>query len=55
MEKYYNFLLAILYWTVDSGQWTAGHWTVDSGTLDSGTLDSGRDRVDRSTVPTLEY
>ena len=31
--------------TVDSGQWT----------VDAGQVDSGRDRVDRTTVLTLEY
>ena len=45
------FLLAVLYWTADSGQWTgqrdsSGRWTVDSGqwTVDSGqwTVDSGQ-------------
>ena len=43
-------------WTVDSGQWT-GHPVLDRGGSGQWTrrLDSGRDRVDRSTVPTLEY
>ena len=36
----------ILYWT-DAAR---GRWTVDAGQVDS-----GRDRVDRSTVLTLEY
>lgn len=47
-------------WTVDRGTvqyGTMGHWTghpvLDRG--GSGQLDSGRDRVDRSTVPTLVY
>ena len=56
-------------WTVDRrtvqygtmGHWTghpvldrigSGQWTVDSGQW---TVDSGRDRVDRTTVLTLEY
>lgn len=37
---------AILYWT-DAAR---GRWTVDAGQVDS-----GRDRVDRTTVLTLEY
>lgn len=37
---------AILYWT-DAAR---GRWTVDAGQVDS-----GRDRVDRGTVPTLDY
>ena len=98
-----GFLLAVLYWTVDTGRDSSGRWTVDgtvdrtardsgrdSGTardsgqwtdglssmgqlntgrailywtdaargrwtVDAGQVDSGRDRVDRNTVPTLEY
>ena len=45
-----------------TGQWDTGrailYWTEaarDSWTVDAGQVDSGRDRVDRSTVLTLEY
>ena len=37
---------AILYWT----EAARGRWTMDAGQVDS-----GRDRVDRTTVLTLEY
>lgn len=57
-------------WTLDSGQKdcpVVDNGTLDgpsctgqtqpgaAGQMDSGQVDSGRDRVDRGTVPTLEY
>ena len=36
------FLLAVLYWTVDSGRDSSGRWTADSGLSSSGQRDTGR-------------